>query len=96
MDYGAAIVASCWFAIAIISSVYMLVFGNELGDIFFGVFFPIGLLVLVAIIVTFQLASSSEPEKQREAKSSSDIQDIRLKLDAITKEIEQIKKELEK
>ena len=96
MDYRAAIVASCWFAVAIISSVYMLVFGSKLGDVFFGVFFPIGLLVLVAIIVTFQIASSSESEKKYEARSSSDIQDLRSKLDAITKEIEQIKKDLEK
>lgn len=74
----------------------MWVFGSKLADIMFGIFLPIGLLVLVATIVTFQVASSSEPEKKREARSSSDLQDIRSKLDAITKEIEQIKKEIEK
>ncbi len=95
MDYRAAIVVSCWFAIAIISSVYMLVFGSKLGDVFFGVFFPIGLLVVVAVIVTFQVATSSEPERKQKAKSSEDIQDLRSKLDAITREIEQIKKDLE-
>ena len=96
MDYRAAIIASCWFAVAIISSVYMWVFGRILGDILFGVFLPVGLLVLVAIIVTFRVASSFEPEKKSEAKSSSDFQNLRSKLDVITKEIEQIKKEIEK
>ena len=96
MDYRAAIIASCWFAVAIISSVYMWVFGRILGDILFGVFLPVGLLVLVAIIVTFWVASSFEPEKKSEAKSSTDLQDLRSKLDVITKEIEQIKKEIEK
>lgn len=96
MDYRAAIAVSCWFAVVIISSVYMWVFGSRLADIMFGVFFPIGLLILVAIIVTFSVVSSIESEKRREAKPSSDLQDIRLKLDVITKEIEQIKKEIEK
>ena len=96
MDYRAAIAVSCWFAVAIISSVYMVVFADKLGDVFFGVFFPIGLLVLVAIVVTFYVATSSEPVRKHEARSSGDTQDIMSKLDAITKEIEQIKKDLEK
>jgi hypothetical protein len=56
----AAVIASCWFSLTIIASVYMLVFGNKLGDILFGVFIPIGLLLLVGIIVTFVLAENSE------------------------------------
>ena len=64
MDYKAAITISCWFTVAIISSVYMLVFGNEIGDIMFGVFLPIGMLILVAVIVTFMVLSSSEPKKE--------------------------------
>ena len=96
MDYRAAIVASCWFAVAIISSVYMWVFGSKLVDIMFGVFLPIGLLILVAMIITFRVASSFESEKKHEDKSSSDLQDLRSKLDVITKEIEQIRKEIEK
>ena len=56
----ALVIASCWFALAIIASVYMLVFGDKLGDIFFGVLIPIGLLVLVGVIVTFVLAENSE------------------------------------
>ena len=64
MDFKAAIIISCWFTVAIISSVYMLVFGNEIGDIMFGVFVPIGMLILVAVIVTFMVLSSSEPTKE--------------------------------
>jgi hypothetical protein len=60
MDYRAAIVVSCWLAVAVIASVYMLVFGDKLGDIFFGLFIPIGLLVLVALAVTFRVLPSTE------------------------------------
>ena len=60
----AVIIASCWFSLALIASVYMFVFASKLGDILFGVFLPVGLLVLVGIIVTFFLASSSEQEKK--------------------------------
>ena len=59
MDYKASIVASCWLAIAVISSVYMFVFGPDV-DIMFGVLLPIGFLVLIAVIVTFMVLSSSE------------------------------------
>ncbi len=56
----AAVIASCWFSLAIIASVYMLAFANKLGDVFFGVLIPIGLLVLVGVIVTFVLVGNSE------------------------------------
>jgi hypothetical protein len=59
MDYRASIVISCWLAITVISSVYMLVFGPNI-DVFFGVLLPIGFLVLIAVIVTFMVLSSSE------------------------------------
>ena len=62
LDYKATIVVSCWFTVAIISSVYMLVFGREV-DVMFGVFIPIGFLILVAVMVTFMVLSSSESEK---------------------------------
>lgn len=56
----AAVVVGCWFALAIIASVYMLTFADRLGDIFFGVLVPIGLLVLVGVIVTFVLSEKSD------------------------------------
>jgi hypothetical protein len=63
MEFKTAAVVSCWLSVAIISSVYMLVFGNSLGDILFGLFLPVGLLVLVAVILTIYIASSSNQDK---------------------------------
>ncbi len=62
MDYRAAIASSCWLAVAIISSVYMWVFADKIGDIL-AIILPVGLLVLVALIVTVTV-SKSEPEKK--------------------------------
>ena len=64
MESRAAIVVSCWFAIAIISVAYMWIFADKLGDVLFGVFLPVGLLILVAIIVTFGITLSSGPENK--------------------------------
>jgi hypothetical protein len=64
MDTGRAIViASCWLSLALIASVYMVVFADKLGDILFGVFLPIGALVVAGLTVTFFLTSSSEQDK---------------------------------
>ena len=63
MESKAAIIVSCWFTIAIISSVYMFVFGRGV-DVMFGVFMPIGFLILVAVIVTFLVLSTFETEKK--------------------------------
>ena len=62
MESKGAIVVSCWFAVAIISSVYMIVFGREV-DVMFGVFLPIGFLILVAVMVTLMVLSSFGSEK---------------------------------
>ena len=51
---------SCWLAVAVIASVYMWVFGDRLADIFFGLFLPIGLLVMVGLAVTFRVLPSVE------------------------------------
>jgi len=63
MDYRAAIVSSCWLAVAVISAIYMWLFADKIGDILFGVFLPIGLLVFVAFIVTVIVVSKSDSEK---------------------------------
>jgi len=63
MDYRAAIVISSWLAVAIIASVYMLVFGSRVGDVFFGVFLPVGLMVVAALAVTFQVLSSPQSKQ---------------------------------
>ncbi len=56
----AVVIASCWFSLAIIASVYMIAFANRLGDALFGVLIPIGLLVLVGVLVTFVLTGNPE------------------------------------
>ena len=47
----------------IISVVYLLVLDDQLGDILFGVFLPIGILVFLALIVTVLALNSSEKEE---------------------------------
>jgi hypothetical protein len=58
LDYRTAAVVSCWLSVALIASVYMIMFAGRLGDILFGVFLPIGFLVLVALIVTIYVTSA--------------------------------------
>jgi hypothetical protein len=60
MEFRTAAVVSCWISVAIIASVYMFVFGSQIGDVLFGVFLPVGLLVLVALIVTIYVTSSQK------------------------------------
>ncbi len=64
MDYRAAIVISSWLAVAVIASVYMWVFGSRVGDVLFGVFLPVGLMVAAALAVTFQVLSSPQQKQQ--------------------------------
>jgi len=87
MEHKTAIIVSCWFAVVTISSVYMWVFGSKLANIMFGVFLPIGLLILVAIIVTFAVASSSEPENMK-PELIDELQSIRQRLDELSRKAE--------
>jgi hypothetical protein len=64
MDYRASIVASCWLAVAVISSVYMWLFTDKIGDVLFDVFLPVGLLVFVAFVVTVIVISKPESGKE--------------------------------
>lgn len=62
MESRVALVVSCWLTMAMVSSVYMLVFGNEIGDIVFGVILPTGLLIIIATMITFVVLNSFESE----------------------------------
>lgn len=66
MSTKATIIASCWLAVAVISSVYIWVAlgGGYLGDILFGLLLPVGALVLVAFIVTFGVHGGFEHENE--------------------------------
>ena len=55
-------IVSCWASVTIISVIYLVVFGDKIGDILFGVFVPIGILVLIALIVTVLATNSFEKE----------------------------------
>lgn len=59
MEFRTAAVVSCWISIAIIAAVYMMLFADSIGDVMFGIFLPIGLLVFVALGVTLYLASKN-------------------------------------
>lgn len=97
MSSKSTIIASCWFAVAVISSVYIWVAlgGGYLGDILFGLFIPIGALVLVAFIVTFGIQGGFEPESKTEKALTRNLEDIKQKLDQVAKEVEGIKKIIE-
>jgi hypothetical protein len=51
-------------AVAVISSVYMWLFADKIGDVLFGVFLPVGLLVLLAFIVTIMVFSKTEHKSE--------------------------------
>jgi len=57
LDYKGITIASCWLAVTIISVAYMLIFSSQIGDVMFGVFLPVGLLVFVAVIITVYVTS---------------------------------------
>ena len=59
MDYRASMVSAMWIAVAVISAVYMWVFADRISDVLFGVFLPVGLLVLAAIVVTVIVSNSA-------------------------------------
>ena len=69
--------------------------GGYLGDILFGVFLPIGALVMVAFIVTFGVHGGFEQENKINNALSSELQEIKSKMDEVAKEVEGIKKAIE-
>ncbi len=60
MEFRTAAVVSCWFSVALIASVYMVVFANSIGDVLFGVFLPVGVLVAVAVLITVYVTSNQK------------------------------------
>ena len=63
MDYKASIVASCWLAVTVISSVYMWLLADKV-EILFGIILPVGAFVFVAFIVTLIVLSKPESGKE--------------------------------
>ncbi len=96
----AAVIVSCWLAVTVISSVYIWITLSEriLGDYLFGLIIPVGLLILVALAVTFGLPTGeglSEKETILESTLSNGMKEINSKIDSLTKEVNAIKKTIE-
>ncbi len=96
----AAVIISCWLAVALISSVYIWTVLTEriLGDYLFGLIIPIGLLILVALGVTFGLPLREDPSEKEtmfETTFSNGMKEINSKIDTLTKEVDTIKKAIE-
>lgn len=100
MDSRAAIVGSCWFAVAIISAMFLYVGGVNLGTEII-----VGLLVLVAFIITFAVGFGMEamreemrakrPPSPTQTQISSEVTDIKNTINELAKKIDAIQKELE-
>jgi hypothetical protein len=60
MESKNLIAFGCWISVTVIAVVYMLVFGETIGDIMFGVLIPIGMLLLFAFVVTIVVVSSDD------------------------------------
>jgi hypothetical protein len=63
MEFKTAAVVACWISIAVIASVYMIVFAGIIGDVLFGVFLPVGALVFVAVLLTVYVTSVCKPQQ---------------------------------
>jgi hypothetical protein len=96
LDSRAAIVASCWIAIAIIAAMYIYV-----GGVTFWTNIIVLMLVAVAFIVTFGLTFGLEGMRQEspltkaKIKSSEELTDIKATVSDLAKKIDAIQKELE-
>lgn len=62
MNYKSTITISYWFAITVLSSVYMFVFGPDI-DILYGVLLPVGFLILIGVILTIAVLESDNSQK---------------------------------
>ena len=60
MESKYLIAFGCWISVTVIAVVYMLVFGEIVGDIMFGVLLPIGALLLFAFVVTILVVNNDE------------------------------------
>jgi len=90
MESRGLIVLATWISLSIISAVFIWIGGVSLGNYIF-----VGLLIFLALGVTFAVGFGLEPEKKPEIELLNEIKNIRSKLDELTKEVEEIKKAIE-
>lgn len=100
MDSRAAIIASCWFAIAIISAMFLYVGGVNLATEII-----VGLLVLVAFIITFAVGFGIEamrvemrekrPPSKAQEQISAELTEIKRTITELAKKVDEIQRELQ-
>jgi fatty acid desaturase len=96
MDSRAAVVASAWFAVAIISAMYLYV-----GGITLTTNIVVGLLVVLAFIVTFAVTFGLEgmrqesPQAKAKVQMSAELTEIKATVSELARKVDAIKKELE-
>lgn len=84
------IVLGTWISLSLISIVFVWIGGASLGNYIF-----VGLLIFLALGVTFAVGFGLKTEKKPEMQLLSELSRIRSKLDNLTKEVEKIKKAIE-
>jgi len=96
MDSRAAMISSCWIAIAIISAMFIYVGGVNLGT-----YVAVGLLVVLAFFVTFGVGFGLEgmrrygPPSKTQIELSSNLSEMKATLSELANKVEAIQKELE-
>jgi len=96
VDSRAAIVASCWFAVAVISAMYLYVGGITLTTNIL-----VGLLVFVAFMITFAVTFGLEGMRQEspmvkaKVQISTELTEIKTTVSELAKKVDAIQKELE-
>jgi hypothetical protein len=96
MDSRAAMIASAWFAIAIISAMFIYV-----GKVNLGTDIAVALLVLVAFVITFGVSFGLEgmrrygPPSRSQVEMSNELTEMKTAISELMKKVEAIQKELE-
>jgi len=96
VDSRAAVVASTWFAVAIISAMYLYVGGITLTTNIVA-----GLLVFMAFIITFAVTFGLEgmrqesPQTKAKLQMNADLAEIKTAVNELAKKVDSIQKELE-
>ena len=96
MDSRAAIVASTWVAVAIISAMYLYIGGITLTTNIVA-----GLLVFMAFIITFAVTLGLEgmrqesPQAKAKLQMNTELAEIKTAVNELAKKVDNIQKELE-
>jgi len=100
MDSKATIVSVIWLAVAVISAMYLYV-----GGLYWGTDIAVGLLVLIAFMLTFVVGFGLEyfqakmdnerPQTKTMVEMSNQLADLKTSITDLTKKVDAIQKELQ-